>query len=103
MPAPRTPTPSLLQPRPVSKKWISANAVAGEFLGDVGLDRLRLSNIEIAAGDIVNLDLGQAAAIERVCPFGIDPQCGVIVRNGLARLPGFQVYHRPAVERVRIA
>src|SRR5262249_32176570 len=81
----------------------SANAVPGEFLGDVRLNRFRGDNVEVAAGGIVVLDLGNAAAIERVCPFRLDPQRRVIVGNGRGQLPGLQVYQGAAVERVRIA
>src|SRR6266446_4390049 len=79
------------------------NAVAGEFLGDVRLNRFRGDNVEVAAGGIVVLDLGNAAAIERVCPFRIDPQRRVIIGNSFAQLSGFQIYQGAAVERISIA
>src|SRR5258708_37995436 len=81
----------------------STNAVAGEFLCNVRLNRFRGDNVEIAPGGIVVLDLGNAAAIERGCPFRLDPQRCIIVGNGFTQLPGFQGYHGAAVTRGPIA
>src|SRR5262245_65469818 len=67
----------------------SPNAVAGEFLGDVGLNRLGRGNVLVAPCGIVGPDLGNATAVEGGWPVRLDPQRGVIVGNGFARLPRF--------------
>jgi hypothetical protein len=73
------------------QRQASPYPVACELLGDVRLESLRVGDVAVAADAVAAPDSGDAAAVERGRQLRIDPQRGVVVGNGVAELPGFQV------------
>src|SRR5262249_56382340 len=81
----------------------SAHAVAGEFVRNIGLDELRGSDVAVAARDIAAPPLGQPTSVEGRCMFRLDPQCGVVVGNGVLALTYPEVDEAATVDVIEAA
>ncbi len=78
------------------------DAERGQFISNIGLDRLGGCDVGIAASAIALLELSKAATVPRRCQLWIEFQRGIIVRYGVVELPEFQVGEAAGVEIVGV-
>src|SRR6478735_956059 len=81
----------------------SMYAVTSKFVGNVGLDEFRRSDVAVTTSGVAGSHLGYSAPVQRRRVLRIDPQRRIVVGDRVFRLAQLQVDKATAIERVQVA
>jgi len=78
-------------------------AVTSKFVGNVGLDEFRRSDVAVTTSGVAGSHLGYSAPVQRRRVLRIDPQRRIVVGDRVFRLAQLEVDKATAIERVQVA
>src|SRR5215475_10155525 len=69
--------------QPSVRTVCSFHSILRKVVGNIRFNRLRGSEICVTARLPASLNLRYATTVERICEPGVEPECGVVVGDGL--------------------